>query len=156
MSKKNNGLTGLERYLLEEIGVEFKACIYFFCYLFFYSMYKLLGGSTSASIIHMAEMIILTYVMCYVQIYLMRNFDEGEEFRLKELLLSVLCGAIFTIASWLFGWFDKNVPVTIGFFLFVVFAYFCGFLVYKIRRILESKALNEDLQAFKERGKVNE
>ena len=123
---------------------------------FFYSMYKLLGGSTSASIIHMAEMIILTYVMCYVQIYLMRNFDEGEEFRLKELLLSVLCGAIFTIASWLFGWFDKNVPVTIGFFLFVVFAYFCGFLVYKIRRILESKALNEDLQAFKERGKVNE
>jgi len=156
MSKKNNGLTGLERYLLEEIGVEFKACIYFFCYLFFYSMYKLLGGSTSASIIHMAEMIILTYVMCYVQIYLMRNFDEGEEFRLKELLLSVLCGAIFTIASWLFGWFDKNVPVTIGFFLFVVFAYFCGFLVYKIRRTLESKALNEDLQAFKERGKVNE
>ena len=32
MSKKDNGLTGLERYLLEEIGVEFKACIYFFCY----------------------------------------------------------------------------------------------------------------------------
>ena len=119
-------------------------------------MYKLLGGSTSASIIHMAEMIFLTYVMCYVQIYFMKNFDEGEEFKLKELLLSMLCGAIFTIASWFFGWFDKNVPVTIGFFLFVVFAYFCGFLVYKIRRTLESKALNNDLKAFKERGKVNE
>ena len=127
MSKKNNGLTGLEKYLLEEIGVEFKACIYFFCYLFFYSIYRLLGGSISASIIHMAEMIFLTYVMCYVQIYFMKNFDEGEEFKLKELLLSMLCGAIFTIASWFFGWFDKNVPVTIGFFLFVVFAYFCGF-----------------------------
>ena len=37
MSKKDNGLTGLERYLLEEIGVEFKACIYFFCYLFYIS-----------------------------------------------------------------------------------------------------------------------
>ena len=156
MSKKNNGLTGLEKYLLEEIGVEFKACIYFFCYLFFYSMYKLLGGSTSASIIHMAEMIFLTYVMCYVQIYFMKNFDEGEEFRLKELLLSMLCGTIFTIASWFFDWFDKNIPVTVGFFLFVVFAYFCGFLVYKIRRTLESKALNNDLKAFKERGKVNE
>ena len=60
---KSNGLTKLERYLLEEIGVEFKACIYFFCYLFYYSMYKLLGGNTSASIIHMAEMIFLTYGM---------------------------------------------------------------------------------------------
>lgn len=156
MSKKDNGLTGLERYLLEEIGVEFKACIYFFCYLFYYSMYKLIGGSTDASIIHMAELIFLTYGMCYLQIYLMNCFDEGEEFRLKELLLSMLCGLIYTTASWFFGWFDKNVPVTIGFFLFVVFAYFCGFLVYKIRRTLESKALNEDLQAFKERGHINE
>ena len=31
---KSKGLTKLERYLLEEIGVEFKACLYFFCYLF--------------------------------------------------------------------------------------------------------------------------
>ncbi len=156
MSKKNNGLTGLERYLLEEIGVEFKACIYFFCYLFFYSVYKLLGGSTSANIIHMAEMIFLTYGMCYIQIYLMKDFDEGEEFKLRELLLSSLCGVIYTLTSWFFGWFDKNVTVTIVFFLFVVFAYFCGFLVYKIRRTLDAKALNEDLKAFKERGSVNE
>ena len=44
MSKKNNGLTGLEKYLLEEIGVEFKACIYFFCYLFFYRVRLLQKG----------------------------------------------------------------------------------------------------------------
>ncbi len=156
MSKKDNGLTGLERYLLEEIGVEFKACIYFFCYLFYYSIYKLVGGSTSANIIHMAEMILLTYGMCYLQIYFMNNFDEGEEFRLKELMLSMVCGLIFTAASWFFGWFDKNVPVTVGFFLYVIFAYFCGFLVYKIRRTLDAKALNDDLKAFKERGNVNE
>ncbi len=156
MDKSKNGLTGLERYLLEEIGVEFKACIYFFCYLFYYSMYKLIGGSTSASIIHMAEMIFLTYGMCYVQIYFMKNFDEGEIFRLKELLLSMVCSTIFTSVSWFGGWFDKSVPVTIGFFLFVIFAYFCGFLVYKIRRTLDAKALNEDLKAFKERGRADE
>ena len=68
----------------------------------------------------------------------------------------MLCGLIYTTASWFFGWFDKNLTVTIGFFLFVIFAYFCGFLVYKIRRTLESKALNNDLKAFKERGNVNE
>lgn len=153
---KSKGLTKLERYLLEEIRVEFKACLYFFCYLFFYSIYKLAGGNTEASIIHMTELIFLTYGMCYLQIYFMNGFDEGEKFKFKELLLSMLCGLIYTAASWFFGWFDKNVPVTIGFFVFVVFAYFCGFWVYKIRRILESKALNNDLKAFKERGHINE
>ncbi len=153
---KSNGLTRLERYLLEEIGVEFKACIYFFCYLFYYSMYKLLGGDTSASIIHMAEMIFLTYGMCYLQIYSMKKFDEGEEFKMRELLLSMVCSGMYTLVSWLGGWFDGNVPVTAGFFLYVILAYICGFLVYKIRRTLESKALNEDLKAFKEREDVNE
>lgn len=155
MDKSKNGLTGLERYLLEEIGVEFKACIYFFCYLFYYSMYKLMGGSTSANIIHMAEMIFLTYGMCYLQIYLMKGFDEGEEFKLKELLLSTVCSIIYTTVSWFGGWFDKNIPVTIGFFAFVILAYGCGFLVYKVRRTLDAKVLNNDLKAFKERGNVN-
>lgn len=153
---KVNGLTKLEKYLLEEIGVEFKSCIYFFCYLFYYCMYKLLGGSMSASIIHMTEMIFLTYGMCYLQIYTMKNFDEGEEFKLRELILSMICSGIYTIVSWLGGWFDGNIPVTAGFSLYVILAYICGFLVYKIRRSLESKALNEDLKAFKERGDINE
>lgn len=153
---KSNGLTKLERCLLEEIGVEFKACIYFFCYLFYYCMYRLLGGSTSASIIHMTEMIFLTYGMCYLQIYTMKNFDEAEEFKLRELILSMVCSGIYTIVSWLGGWFDGNIPVIVGFSLYVIWAYICGFLVYKIRRSLESKALNEDLKAFKERGDVNE
>lgn len=153
---KPNGLTNLERYLLEEIGVEFKACIYFFCYLFYYSMYKLLGGNINASIIHMTEMIFLTYGMCYLQIYIMKNFDEGEKFKIGELLLSMVCSGVYTLVSWLGGWFDGNVPVTVGFFLYVILAYICGFLVYKIRRTLESKTLNEELKAFKERGNIDE
>ena len=153
---KLNGLTKLERYLLEEIGIEFKSCIYFFCYLFYYSIYKLLDGNINANIIHMIEMIFLTYGMCYFQLYFMKNFDESENFKIRELLLSIMCSGIYTLVSWIGGWFDENMLATIGFFLYVVLAYICGFLVYKIRRTLESKILNEDLKAFKERGKVNE
>lgn len=153
---KLNGLTKLERYLLEEIGIEFKACIYFFCYLFYYSIYKLLDGNINANIIHMIEMIFLTYGMCYFQLYFMKNFDESENFKIRELLLSIMCSGIYTLVSWIGGWFDENMLATIGFFLYVVLAYICGFLVYKIRRTLESKILNEDLKAFKERGKINE
>ena len=46
--------------------------------------------------------------------------------------------------------------LSIFFAILVTIAYICGFFVYKIRRTLESKALNEDLKAFKERGNVNE
>lgn len=104
----------------------------------------------------MSEMIFLTYAMCYFQIYIMKNFDEGEEFKIRELLLSMVCSGMYTLVSWMGGWFDGNVPATIGFFLYVILAYICGFLIYKIRRILESKALNEELKAFKERENVNE
>ena len=78
MSKKK--ISCFEKYLTEEIGVEFKACLYFFCILFFYAMYRVLNGNFEASIVHMAEMILLTYGMCYVQLYFMNNFDEGERF----------------------------------------------------------------------------
>ena len=75
MKKQKNKLTPWERYLTEEIGIEFKACLYFYCILFFYSMYKVIGGSWDASIIHMAEMIFATYGMGYLQVYGLSNFD---------------------------------------------------------------------------------
>ena len=50
-----------ERYLTKEIGIEFKACLYFFGVLFYYCTYRLCIGVTVAEILHMAEMIFLTY-----------------------------------------------------------------------------------------------
>ena len=41
--------------------------------------------------------------------------------------------------------------MTVLFALFMVLAYLCGFLVYKIKRVLDAKQLNEDLRAFQER-----
>ena len=67
-----------ERYLTKEIGIEFKACLYFFAILFFYCMYRLCLGKTVADMIHMAEMIGLAYLVGYLQVYLLWNFDEAD------------------------------------------------------------------------------
>lgn len=142
----------LERYLVVEIAIEFKACIYFFCILFFYSMYRLLGGSMEANILHMGEMILLTYGMGYFQRYVLGNFDEGDRLGVREMVYLLLCVSVYTAVSYLGGWFDRSVFMTVLFALFMVLAYICGFLVYKIKRILDAKQLNEDLRAFQERG----
>ena len=60
-----------ERYLTKEIGIEFKACLYFFAILFFYCVYRLCIGNIMAEILHMAEMIFLTYVIGYIQVFLL-------------------------------------------------------------------------------------
>lgn len=151
--EKRKDISVWECYLSKEIGIEFKACLYFFCILLFYSMYRIIGGNLEASIIHMAEMILLTYVMGYVQVYLLSNFDEGEHIKGKEILYIILCSSIYTGASILGSWFDRDVIVSICFILYMMFAYICAFLVYKIKRNIDAKFLNEDLKAFQERGK---
>lgn len=142
----------LERYLVVEIAIEFKACIYFFSILFFYSTYRLIGGSREADVLHMGEMILLTYGMGYFQRYVLGNFDEGERLGVREALYLFLCVGIFAAVSYLGNWFGRSALGTVFFALFMVVAYLCGFLVYKLKRVLDAKQLNEDLRAFQERG----
>ncbi|MBR1691989.1 MAG: DUF3021 domain-containing protein [Lachnospiraceae bacterium] len=149
MNKKKVSLP--ERYLTKEIGIEFKACLYFFCILFFYCVYRVIGGSLHASIIHMTEMILLTYGMGYVQVYLLSDFDEAECWRMREIFYMLLCSLLYTGISLLGRWFDRNPGVTIGFALYMMLAYVCAFLVYKAKRDIDAKLLNEDLKAFQER-----
>ncbi len=152
MKRQKNKLTPWERYLTEEIGIEFKACLYFYCILFFYSMYKVIGGSWDASIIHMAEMILATYGMGYLQVYGLSNFDEGEQLKVREVLYIILCSGIYTGISILGKWFDRNIVMSLCFFVYMILAYACAFLVYKLKRNIDGKMLNEDLKAFQERG----
>lgn len=156
MRKHKNIKTVWEHYLTHEIGIEFKACLYFFCILFFYSMYRIAGGCFEASIIHMAEMIFLTYGMGYVQVYLLSNFDEGEQLRGTEICYTLLCSGIYTGVSYLGSWFDRNVTVSIGFAFYMILVYVCAFLVYKSKRDIDARLLNEDLKAFQERRANNE
>ncbi len=151
MNKHRKKLSVWERYLATEIAIEFKACLYFFAMLFFYCMYRLLSGSVHASILHMAEMIFLNYAMGYVQVYLLSGFDEGEWLGVKESLYLVLCSLIYAGISFYAGWFGRAVWVSMLFFVYVVFLYVCAFIVYKSKRKIDDKIMNENLKMFQAR-----
>ena len=138
-----------KKYLAKEIGIEFKACLYFFVILFFYAMYKVIGGSMEASIIHLTEMILATYIMGYIQLCFMRNFDEAERFGVYEAVASLICTLMYAILSYLFRWFDRRIGVTALFCGYMLLVYLCAFLVYKVKREADTKQLNEELEDFK-------
>lgn len=153
MNKREKIAAVWERYIEKEIKIEFKACLYFFCILFFYCMYRLGCGIYEAGILHMAEMILLTYAMGYIQVYALSNFEEGESLKMKEISYMVLCVFIYTAMSFLFRWFDRNYVAYIGFVFYILAAYLCMFLIYRTKRKIDEKILNDDLMAFKERRK---
>ena len=146
-------ITWWERYLTKEIGIEFKACLYFFGMLFYYCLYRLCIGVVDASILHMAEMIFLTYAMGYLQVFVLWNFDEADALGGREAFGIVLCTTLYTLVGHFCNWFDKNIGVAIGFFAYVAFMYICVYLVYKIRRKIDDKIMNDNLAMFKARPK---
>ena len=157
MSKKNNKLTLWERYLTKEIGIEFKACLYFFAILFFYCVYRLVMGKVDASMLHMAEMIFATYIIGYLQVYLFWNFDEADSLNGREWLGMGVCTLIYCTLSYLLNWFDKKIWLTVGFGVYVVVMYICVFFIYKSKRHIDDKKLNEDLRLFQSgHGKVHD
>ena len=154
--KQDKKLSLWERYLTNEIGIEFKSCLYFFAILFFYCMYKVINGSLEANIIHMMEMIFACYIICYLQILVFWNFDEADKLGGKESIGLVLCTLLYAMVSFVGNWFDKNIVVTLIFIAYVAFMYFCVFLIYKTKRRIDDKKLNEDLKIFQTNHKKSE
>ena len=144
----------LKRYLYSEIGIEFKACLYFGIILFFYFLYRIKGGSFYASIIIMTEMIFTTYIIGYIQVYLLGNFDEAEHFGIKEGIFSIGCSILYTVVSFLGKWYDRDIKASFLFFLYVILCYLCVFLCYKIKRDADTAKLNRELKDFKNREKI--
>ncbi len=140
-----------ERYLTHEIGIEFKACLYFFAILFLYCIYRVSRGIWSADILHMSEMILLCYVIGYVQVYLFNNFDEAEKLKAKEICGVIMCTCAYSGLSYAFNWFDRKIGWTVGFTAYVVILYICVFLIYYTKRRIDDKKLNEELALFKSR-----
>jgi hypothetical protein len=145
-----------ELYLTKEIGIEFKACLYFFAFLFFYCVYKIINGVYDASILHMAELIFTCYIIGYIQVYLLWNFDEADSLGGKEVLGMAICTIVYTFLSWLFNWFDKSIMVSLFFGAYILLVYFCVYLIYKWKRIIDDKKLNEDLKLFQTQHKKSE
>ena len=147
---RNKMLRGFKRYLSDEIAIEYKACLYFFVILFFYCVCLIWNGMYSARILYMAEMILTTYCIGYMQVYWLHNFDEAERLSGREAAAMFFCTGLYTGASFLFGWFGQNMAVTGIFFCYILFMYLCAYLANKIKRRIDTENLNKMLKEFKE------
>lgn len=153
MSKKRKSVTPFEKYLTKEIGIEYKACLYFFAMLFFYSIVSLCRRQTMVSILHLAEIIAANYILCYVQVYLLWNFDESDHIGFHEVIGMLVVGLLYAGASFGFNWFGRNALITLGFFVYTLFMFLCANWINRIRRRIDEKILNENLLRFKSREK---
>ncbi len=140
-------------YLSMEIGIEYKACLYFFTILFFYAMYLLCQGIYLASLLHMLEMILATYGMGYFQVLCLNNFDEAENLSLKQVVSILVCAAIYVGISYWGKWFDRNIIATIVFAFYCILLYVSAFLANKMKRRIDTKQLNVMLQEYQQGGK---
>lgn len=141
-----------QKYLIAEIGIEFKACLYFFAILFFYCVYRMLNGSFEAKMLDMAEMILTTYIMGYIQVFLLRNFEESEKLGAFEWAASIGCSVFYGIESYVLGWFDRNLMASLIYTAYMLLCYICIIIIYYVRRQADTESLNQDLTAFKKRG----
>ena len=151
--KDKSRVTLWELYLTKEIGIEFKACLYFFAILFFYCVVRLIGGSFVAEMLHMMEIILACYIIGYIQVYLLWNFDEADTLGGKEILGMAVCTVIYSALSYIFGWFDRKLMATVIFAVYILICYVCVFLIYRSKRYIDDKKLNEDLRIFQSEHK---
>lgn len=143
-------MTRVEQFLLKELGIEFKASLYFYTIFFFYFAYRIWCGSTQASLFVLVEMIVTTYFMGYLQVFLLGNFDEAETVDVS-VVIKVLCSSlVYSGISYLGNWFDKNLMVTFIYFVFMLLCYGCVYWTYSFRRAVSTKEMNRELQAYKQ------
>ena len=153
MSKIRNLLEG---YLTRKIGAEIKCCLTFFLILCYYCAYRLIIGFDGASILHMFEMVWVAYILEWIQVLLHSDFDEVDRLSLKEWLVILGGSLIYALISLLCGWFASTIPMIVGFFVYMIVVYLCTYLVYKIKRTIDAKMLNDDLKSFQERLRADE
>ncbi|MDO4322642.1 MAG: DUF3021 family protein [Lachnospiraceae bacterium] len=139
----------LKKYLSREIVIEYKACLYFCCLLFFYFCYLAFQGIFSASVPVMCEMILTAYAAGYLQVYAFRNFDDAERMGAAEAAGMFLCAGLYTAVAWILSWFGHSKITTALFFLYLVFIYVCVYLLNKLKRRIDTEALNKMLEDYK-------
>lgn len=101
----------------------------------------------------MLEMVLLAYVIGWIQNLLHYDFDEVDALKFREWVSVILSSLVYAVAGHFGGWFEGNIVVCICFGLYMVCAYLCSYLIYKIKRTIDAKHLNEDLHRFQNRLK---
>ena len=143
--------TWIEKYLTRKIGVEIKCCVMFFMLLCFYAGYRLICGFREADIFHMLEMVLLAYLLGWLQLLMGSDFDEVDRLGGKDWTVVAGGSAVYSLASFVLGWFEKDLTVTFLFAVYMIIAYLGIFLIHKIKRVIDAKLLNNDLQIFQKR-----
>lgn len=146
---KNESKRRLQRIVSREIAIEYKACLYFSCIMFFYMCDLLWSGTDTVSVWAIWEIILTAYAVGYLQCYLFWNFDEAEQIGRKEFCAALLCTGLYAGVSWGFGWFGKNLTVTLLFIGYMLLCYLCVFWANKIKRAIDTRNLNKMLDAYK-------
>lgn len=136
-------------YLGAEVWIEYKTCLYSYCIMVFYCIYLLCQRTFQARILLLFEMVIAAYFMGYIQVYLLKNFDESDRFGKQEVLSTLLCSFLYTLISYALDWFGRSLLATGLFFLFMLFSFACVYLVNKVRRAYDTRNLNRMLAEFK-------
>lgn len=138
-----------DRFFSREIAIEYKACLYFSCIIFFYIVYLMLESNYFASIRVIWEIVLTAYAVGYIQVYLFWNFDEAERIGKREWCGIWLCACLYAGMSWGFHWFDRKPAATVLFVGYMLFVYVCVFLCNKIKRDIDTRHLNQLLDAYK-------
>lgn len=138
-----------QRILSWEVAIEYKACLYFACIIFFYTAWLILNGNYDASVRVIWEIVLTAYAAGYMQVYLFRNFDEAERLGKRELFSIALFSGIYAGTSWGLGWFGRQMIPTLLFVAYMLLCYVCVFLCNKIKREFDTKHLNRMLDAYK-------
>jgi len=143
----------VEKYVTRKIGVEIACCLMFFLALCFYCGYRLIYGELNAEILHMFEMVMLAYILGWIQSLIGSDFDEADRLGIKDWAVVIAGAGIYAAASWIFGWFGRDIWAVVLFGVYMVIAYLCSYLVYAMKRAIDAKLLNVDLKQFQQRNK---
>ncbi|MBR5944098.1 MAG: DUF3021 family protein, partial [Lachnospiraceae bacterium] len=96
------------------------------------------------------------YIIGYIQVYLFANFDEADRLGTKEITGIVVCTIIYSLVSYFGNWFEKRIVVTLIMAAYILLTYFCVFIIYKSKRRIDDKNLNEELKIFQTEHKKSE
>lgn len=140
-----------ERFLSQEISIEYKAGIYSLCHLLYCACYLIWQQTFSIGLLQIAEIALLSYLICNLQVYALKNFDEAERLSGTWWLSALLCTGLYLLAVHFLNWFDGHLLSWLGFGIWQLFCYVCIYLVNKIKRRIDSKHLNNLLKTYKEK-----
>lgn len=142
-----------KKYLKAELDTEIFACVHGMCMIFIYGFELYLYGVSSISFVIIVQMLVLGYVIAWVQklLFLKERIYKKIEYRVRVILWNLLPVLLTVIFGRVFGWYLHHSFVIEIIFLLIMFWYYIIFWV--ILQTLykeDSDELNKKLVLFKQ------